>query len=306
MTLRLSGSIQKERGGKFPSVAINSGGTIVEVHQPSILSHDICYQVGKGDETPNEIVWSDAKWMDKGKFPKIALNNDGRVVEVHEGRFTRRIYYRVGEVKGGFSITWAQGTRYICWGRFPAVAVHNNRVLISYEHAHFKYSSYYRTGTINQKGKLIDWKVTGEKLFDSAVTETSVSMNEECAIVAGRGWMSIICRIGRIQGENYDINVTWMNEIACDRRIGYCPTVCLQSNGNIIMVWQSLALRQLIYMVGKIGNEQNPSIEWQASRNYDYGYNPTFSLSQENGKVLEEHETNFGNTIYYHTGIFQN
>ena len=42
-------------------------------------------------------------------------------------------------------------------------------------------------------------------------------------------------------------------------------------------------------------------VEWQESRHYDFGYNPTIALSQNNGQVLEEHETNIGHTLHLHT-----
>ena len=195
--LRLSGSIQRQPHGKFPTVSINDAGTTVGLHQPFFASTVIQYQVGiiNGDE----VDFSESRLAGKGRFPKVAINNENQVVQVHEGRFVRRIYYNIGVVNN-FRINWRRQSEYVCWGRFPAVAIHDNRVVVTYDCAYVRHSTYYCIGAIKSQGGrlMIEW---GERrrLFRSAVTETAVSISREYAVATGRGWIRIKCQVGRFQ-----------------------------------------------------------------------------------------------------------
>ena len=301
--LRLAGSVQRQPHGKFPTVSINDNGTTVGLHQPFYASTVVHYQVGtiRGDE----VDFSESRLAGKGRFPKVALNNENQVVQVHEGRFVRRIFYNVG-VLNNLHINWGQHSRYVCWGRFPAVAIHDNRVVMTYDCAYIRHSTYYRIGTIKSQGRVtIDWG-DRRRLFRSAVTETAVSISKEYAVAVGRGWIRIKCPVGQFQEDG---SIDWMNEVRFDR-IGFCPTICLDNDHYVIMVWQSFTLRRLSYVLGRIithdADQPEISIDWYASRDYDYGYNPTIALSPNNGQVLEEHETNRAScrcTLHYHTGI---
>ena len=303
--LRLSGSILRQPHGKFPTVSVNDAGTTVGLHQPFFASTTIHYQVGiiNGDE----VDFSESRLAGKGRYPKVAINNENQVIQVHEGRFVRRIYCNVGVVDN-FRINWGHHSQCVCWGRFPAVAIHNNRVVMTYDCAYVRHSTYYRIGTIKSQGRMmIDWGERG-RLFRSAVTETAVSINKEYAVATGRGWIRIKCQVGRFQ-EN-GATIEWTNELRFDR-IGFCPTICLDNDHYVIMVWQSFTLRQLSYALGKIATHDDQvandqPIDWHARRDYDYGYNPTIALSPNNGHVLEEHETNHAScrcTLHYHTGV---
>jgi hypothetical protein len=116
--------------------------------------------------------------------------------------------------------------------------------------------------------------------------------------------------VGRFQEDGATIE--WTNELRFDR-IGFCPTICLDNDNYVIMVWQSFTLRQLSYDLGRIATHDHDivadqPIDWFARslRDYDYGYNPTIALSPNNGHVLEEHETNRAScrcTLHYHTGV---
>ena len=64
----------------------------------------------------------------RGKFPKIAINDNNQIVEVHEATLTRRIYYNVGYLHNQY-IRWERKAVCIGFGRFPAVAVRDNRVV---------------------------------------------------------------------------------------------------------------------------------------------------------------------------------
>ena len=311
-TLKFSGSFQRQSNGKFPSVSINDNCNkpcIVEVHQPSMVSNEIHYQVGTIDRKhKDEVVWYEERQLDHGRFPKVAINsycNSATVVEVHEGTLFRRIYCRVGALNGQY-IDWEAKSKPICSGRLPAVAVHENRVVLTFDSAYLMYTTHYCMGEviINPQDKTINWEVIKGDLFSSGATETSVAMNGEYVVAGGRGWFSIIYQLGRVQRDGGDAHIEWINELSYDH-IGYCPTICLDNDGYVIMVWQSMTLRQLLYATGRLVIQSNPpSIKWQTAANYDFGYNPTIAISARNGRVLEEHESNFAPrhcTLHYHT-----
>ena len=283
----------------LPSMII--GSIVVEVHQPFVTSSVIYAQVGtvNGDE----VDYAEERRVDSGKFPKVAINNDNRVVEVHEGKYRRKIHYNIGTVNNQRTrVNWKPKPESICWGRFPAVAVCGNRVVLTYDVAYGRYFTYYRIGTINAR-ETIDWGVE-QTLFDSGVTETSIAMNENHAVASGRGWYKIICRVGQVR----DGAINWSDEIKYSV-LGYCPTVCLNNDGDIVMIWQSYRYRQLSYAVGRVNaQQQEVFIEWNAleGRNYDSGYNPSIAISPNNNQILEEHETNYTRlrcTLHYHTGV---
>lgn len=313
--LRLSGSVLRQPYGKFPSVSVNDNGVVVEVHQPFIASTTVYYQVGRLNK--DEVDLSEPKLLDTGRYPKIAINNDNRVVEVHEGRFLRRIFYRIGKVpplQAGNAherpgrIDWPDSPHFLCWGRFPAVAVHNNRVLVTYDYAHARYTTHCCMGTIDENGMRITWhECKGTKLFTVDAVETSVAMNAERAVAAGRGWTNIVCAVGILQPPQVhqprQSPIQWTNEISFGH-LGFYPSICLDEDNFVLMVWQSFTLRQLKYTTGKL--QGNHLVMKADNKGYDYGYNPTIALSPTQGKVVEEHETNlaiFRCTLYYHTGL---
>ena len=296
--LTLSGSVQRRAHGKFPSLSINRNGIIVEAHQPSVSSTKMYYQIGTLNE--NDVNFQEERLIvGRGKFPKVAINDDNHVIEVHEGVVTRRIYYNVGPLNNQ-RVKWQYKQELISPGRFPAVAVHDNRVVVTHDRAYFRYSSYYHIGTINEGGTAIEWGEKRRLFAESGVTETSITTNEDFAIAAGRGWFHIVCIVGRFQDDG--ARIEWIDEVSFNC-IGYCPAVCLNDDGYTIMVWQSFFLRQLSYADGRIiQNEQPVMVEWQEGRNYDFGYNPTITLSPNNNQIVEEHETNIGRTLHLHAG----
>ena len=307
--LKLSGSILHHQShGKFPSVSINDDGSIVEVYQPHILSTEIYYNVGRlnGEEIDMS---KEAKCLDYGRYPKVAISNDNHIVEVHEGRARRHIYYHIGIIDANNkTVKWHGGVHSLCVGRFPAVAVHGDRVVITYDRAYGSYKAYYCLGKFTAGGRNIKWDEKNNcKLFKSyGAAETSVAINEHNVVVAGRGWSNIICRVGRFQGNA----IEFATEIPFDH-LGYCPTVCLDNEGYIVMIWQSFALRKLNYAAGKIPDHDESTIEWTQHaplRRYGYGYNPTIAISPDGTNILEEHETNYAPYrchLYYHTGTLE-
>jgi hypothetical protein len=291
--LRLSESNRRQHFGKFPSVSINDDGIIVEVYQPFIVSSEIHYKVGRlsGEEMKMS---EETRRLDYGRYPKVAINNRNRVIEVHEGTVYRKICYNVGEIDNVRNkITWYPRVYTLCRGKYPAVAVHGDRVVITYDRAYGSYTSYYSMGNFTTDGNGIQWEPENAKNHKlMAATETSVAMNERNIVVAGRAWSGILCRLGRFCGNA----IEFTKEFPFNH-LGYCPTVCLNDDGAVLMVWQSTP-RKLKYVATNIPDPENPSITWPKhdptqSYKYDSGYNPTVAISPVGGHVIEEHDPNY-------------
>ena len=299
--LTLSGSAPRRAHGYFPSVSI---GTIVEAHQPSSTSTSMFYQIGTINR--DDVNFYEERFIvGSGKYPNVAISDNSHVVEVHEGAYThtRRVYYNMGPLENQ-RVQWQRRPIQLSPGRFPAVAVCGNRVVVTHDKALFRYSTYYHVGTINEAGTAIDW---GEKraLFEeSAISKTAIAINKDFAVAVGRGWFRIVCRVGRFP-DRVARNINWFNEISLDDHIGICPKICLDDGGCTIMVWRSRFLKQLTYTEGEIKqNGDQWVVEWKESRNYDNGSRPAIAISPNNGKVVEEHETNFGSTLHIHIGRY--
>ena len=148
--LTFTGSQEWETKGRYPSLAVNSKGKIIEVHQPSFglsWSDKIRYQVGTllDDFT---VSWGETK-SDRGdgKFAQVALNNNNTVVIVYESGY--RIHYHLGNLNTKTdNIRWT-GQETISWGRYPVVALNDRgQVVIAYEQAIGGYKTYYRTAQL--------------------------------------------------------------------------------------------------------------------------------------------------------------
>lgn len=193
------------------------------------------YQIGTPNGN-NVTFVEEERIVGGGKFPKVAINDDNQVIEVHEGILTRRIYYNVGHLHNQH-IRWERKAVCIGSGRFPAVAVHGNGVVITYNCAYIRYMAYYRIGTINEGGTAINFGEQRPLFTGFGITETSIAINCDFAVAAGRGWTRILCAVGRFQDDG--ARIEWINQTPFDS-IGYCPTICLDDDRYTVMVWQSL------------------------------------------------------------------
>jgi hypothetical protein len=94
--------------GFTPSVSINNESQVIMIHQSRMNRHLVSnVGVAKWSDEFKGIIWSSEnnslnRHYAKGLYPSVALNNDGKVVEVHEPRFApnrNRLYYYAGEIK---------------------------------------------------------------------------------------------------------------------------------------------------------------------------------------------------------------
>ena len=311
--LTFTGSQERQTKGRYPSLAVNRKGKIIEVHQPSFglaWSDKIHYQIGTLLEDFT------VRWLEEdkglssrgdGKFPRVALNNNNTVVVVYESR--RHIHYHLGKLNTKTDkIQWT-GQGNISWGRYPAVALNDRgQIVIGYE-AIVGYSTYYRTAQLQtQDNTTINWSKEGRKLFVDGSSEVSLAVNQTgCIVAVGHGYGDkFYFRVGTIpptsEGQNqFDIN--WESAIERVTAPNCRPCISIDDAGNFTVAYQAKHGRRLFYHVGKVNATKR--ITWiHEMRNYDMGCHPTIALCNS-GKWIEEHETNSahrGHKLFYRTG----
>ena len=94
------GSSHHYDSGVYPCVAINKLGYVVEVHMASTVSSHLYCHVGKVNTERNLIEWGSSYKYDKGSLPKVAINDAGNVVTVHQTSnvITNALYYHTGTI----------------------------------------------------------------------------------------------------------------------------------------------------------------------------------------------------------------
>lgn len=311
MELQLSGSNRGPSNGRFSTISVNNNNGVVKMYTQTGTSSIYCHL---GTLANHHIEWSrnGPVFYGKGDYPKIAMNDNNLIVVVHEGYF-RSVYYCVG-VLNGEEIDW--GTPYyICSGRYPTVALRNDRtVVIAYENAYLFYGTNYFIGEVSADRKTIENRSQNSTMFSHSVNELSLAINENnCIVAAGRTWnFKLIFKVGIFQDDNNVVPLSWGEEHACTSFKGYCPTIGMNNNGQIVSMQQSVFGRYLTYRLGQVQFD-NKMIQWSVdpAKHYDLGCNATIAL-KDDGTVVEEHETNFsmlgiiGNRLFYHVGMIRN
>lgn len=161
--------------GYHPSVSMNSDGLILEVHdnRPGLLAgSEMFWRFGKVNPSGGEN--QDVTWIrgggiryDAGRYPQVAMNDSGTIVEVHESDnlASHRLYYRVGHEIGTdrapyyYTIIWDSGAGGIDYdaGRRPHITIDSAGNVVEVHQASSDNNLHYRRGRVNNSGTRIDW-----------------------------------------------------------------------------------------------------------------------------------------------------
>lgn len=160
--------------GNNPSVALNNGGVVVEVHETSnAVNHKMWYHVGRIDG--NTIKWGPSRDYDTGKSPSVAINNNGLVVEVHKSQAYDKLWYHVGRVSGD-KVEWGPSHEYQD-GVQPTVALTDDGFVIEVHKSQAAGTLWRLVGQVS--GDQIRW--SGSTQFDDGMTP-AVATNGEWAV----------------------------------------------------------------------------------------------------------------------------
>lgn len=144
--------------GIHPAVAVNAGGTVVEVHETqSPVSSKMYYHVGQANGSNNTVSFGSSHSYDDGNQPDVALNDANVVVEVHESNGpSSNLWSRVGIVDTGKqTISFGDSQNYDV-GSTPSVAVNNSNVVIEVHQSNGPSANlWYRVGTVDPSSKTL-------------------------------------------------------------------------------------------------------------------------------------------------------
>ena len=161
--------------GVYPSVATNSRGDVVCVHN-SLVEDYIYYAVGKLEN--DTVKWVFKDYICTGAYPKVVINEDRQVVMMYNySKSSSTIRYRTGTFIGS-SITW-QDEYDACGGRFPSLAMSGIKILVVFQASSNIHYSY---GYIESNNATITWMQIDAALRINA-SYPSVAMNDRLAVV---------------------------------------------------------------------------------------------------------------------------
>jgi hypothetical protein len=146
--------------GFHPSISVNNSGQIAEVHEGD-SSKALWYRLGHlKDPAAGEydIVWDSGDRgvkYDSGQSPKVSINDNGDVLEMHQVSGESLLHYLRGTVSGS-KINFADGApRYLTGASQPAVALTNTGRTLA---IHKNGAMYAATGMLSEAdSKYVTW-----------------------------------------------------------------------------------------------------------------------------------------------------
>ena len=148
--------------GESNSISMDNNGHCVEVHVVPVSGRpygDFFYRVGTVDFVNKTISWGASTQYDNGGSNSIAMDNNGRCIEVHVG--SERLFYRVGTVNFvNKAISWGPSTQYDN-GESNSISMDNNGHCVEVHVVPVSGRPYgdffYRVGTVDFVNKTISW-----------------------------------------------------------------------------------------------------------------------------------------------------
>lgn len=260
-----SGGSHKYDSGCLPSVAMNDAGTVVEVHESDGLSSNMWYHVGAVNGAADGVDWGSSHKYDTGKKPKVALNNRGVVVEVHESDgASSNMWYHVGTVNtSNKTVDWGSSHQYDS-GRTPAVALNNNGVVVEVHQSDgLSYNLWYHVGVVNTGNKTIDWGSSHQ--YDTGIAPSVILTDDNWLVEVHQSQSSSTLwkRIGRVDPASKTI--TWTGGSA-HYGDGQAPRI--GTNNKVIMQVQTNGT-DLLYAISAIQNRadwMHDNLSWLGDR----------------------------------------
>lgn len=263
--------------GTAPSVGLNSGNTVVEVHK-NANDDALYYHVGKVAD--NKIAFFRSYKYDTGVQSSVAIADDGWVVEVHKSQSHDTLWYNYGKVDGD-KITFGTSQRYDT-GTQPSVAIANDGLVVEVHKSEGDNTLLYHIGRV--KGTNIDW---GDSQRYGEGLSPSVAITNDGLVVAVHqakdtdDFGKIRFHIGRVNGNKIDWGPT------SEYDSGALPSVAINNDGLVVEVHQS-EIRDTVWYRG-VGQVKDNTINWrnEKSQQYSNGREPRVTCNGES--VVEVH-----------------
>ncbi|WP_196891966.1 phosphatidylinositol-specific phospholipase C domain-containing protein [Aureivirga marina] len=223
------------------------------------------------------------KEFDQNSFhPAIDVNINGKIVEIHQSRTSRSVWYHLGEIDPASNIIWTESKK-LDNGLAPTITINDNGVVVeAHETSNIiTYDLYYHVGIHN--GTDISWSESHK--YDNGV-QPSIDMNNNNQIVEihrSQGNSGLFARVGIVNPDSK--TVSWSDNEKFDT--GNNPEIAVNNNGTVIEVHNSETSGKLYYHVGQIQNNQ---IVWGNGYQYESGASPSVVLLDD-GTVIEVHSS---------------
>jgi hypothetical protein len=273
--------------GDYPGVAINEGGTIVEVHKNE-GGWKLYGRLGQVEQAT--VTWYDTgedrdNYTD-GSEPACAINNHGVIVEVHKREVGDVLFSTYGRVDGT-SIDWADDSEeYDGDGKVPGVALNDNgRVLSVFQKNDDELR--YRVGQVDTANEEIDWE--DPHGFATGVRPRVAMNNSNYAIAVWNNESSSTMKycVGAVGSDE----ITW--GVVYDLpQTGYTPSVALTNDNFVVVVYKPLAVN-LNQLTGRL-DTGSKTIAWDlggAALYYDDGKNPSVAAAGSMAITLHQGES---------------
>lgn len=222
--------------------------------------------------------------------PRVCLNDESYLVEVHKGQYLDRCFCRVGRVHVSTrGIRWGS-RRYFNVGLCPAAAINNkNTVVAVFQDNVFTKHLNYRVGLMDSNLE-IEWSKSKQKVRANGVVVTVDINNNDLAVLAYQTSLNHIhYKIGKICGST----IKWCDIV--HKCMGFTPSISINDSNQVILVHQSFIRRHLVSNVGvarwSSGFKGIIWSEWNDSRNKHYatGLYPSISLTN-GGQAVQVNE----------------
>jgi hypothetical protein len=275
-------------GGSDPSVALNSSGTVVEVHKSS--GSDTVYST-VGSIKGASVIWQPSvKVAEDSRQPACAMNSHGDVIAILTDTTPDDVKYRLGKVENG-TLTWKmEKSKKYDDGREPGVAINDSGVVVEVHKTATRGLNglYYRVGKV--VGDAVEWG-DSHKFDDGYVPRVALDNAGRVIIVFGQSGNNVAMRIGAVDGAKIDL------EDEEHLGVGTNPSVALLDDGIVIASWgyrENLSQRT--------GHLEGRTISWHGDATiYDTGQQP--SVAGAANIALHVHEGKGGDTLWYSSSL---
>jgi hypothetical protein len=160
--------------GVTPSVSVNFGRYVVEVHKSKNYDN-LYYRVGSLNQADYTVAWGDSHKYETGVDPSVSMTTQGNLVAVHKSEKTSNLYYNSGIIEpASKTINWLAKGRYDT-GKTPSVSLNDHGLVVEVHQSRQNNNLYYHTGTYDFNSGEIEWGSSIE--YDSGLTP-SVSLDK--------------------------------------------------------------------------------------------------------------------------------
>lgn len=223
--------------GSHTSISVNNKKVVVEVSSCSNSSYK-SYKVGRlrGDLLQWQSGLRGVRYG-TGKAPRIALNDEGYVVEVDE-ETDGKISCRVGIMHTSNVMIWTEGVVFTS-GSNPSIALCHRTVITAFKRGD---NAFYRIGTVDTIDRSIVWS-TQEHRFISGASDLSLASNEDGTVVAiytkqmvTSAISPLYVMVGELDGKSKRIFFSSIMSSSQNLTVGKCPSVAVSRGNNVTLV----------------------------------------------------------------------